>query len=68
MDLDDIGPIFEAQFNSDCARCTHRILEGDEARMVSGEAQHAKCPPEPPKRAACPHCFLIHGTGQEECD
>lgn len=69
MDFDDIGPIFEAQFDSDCERCTSRIKEGDDARMVGpGQAVHDKCPPEPPKRPACPHCFLVHGTAQEECD
>lgn len=68
MDLDDIGPLFIASYNSECGNCSLRIKEGDEARMVFGEAVHAECPPEPPKRTACPHCFLVHGTAQEECD
>lgn len=36
----DVGPVFVASFTSECAVCDGAIFEGDEARMVDGEACH----------------------------
>jgi hypothetical protein len=36
----DRGPVFIASFTSECAGCDGAIFEGDEARMIDGEAYH----------------------------
>lgn len=59
------GPVFIAEFYSDCENCAQPIKEGDKAQMVNGGAVHDKCPSKLP---SCPECFLVHGTAQVECD
>lgn len=46
--LDGPGPVFFAEFHSECAAvgvvaCPGAIDPGDRARMVDGEAVHADC-------------------------
>lgn len=67
--LDDFGdlpgPRFTAQFNSTCSACGEMLEEGQKARFEGNDAVHLKCPTA---RPACPDCFLVHGTHQEECE
>lgn len=63
--LADPPPVFIAKFNSTCANCGETLREGQQATFDGNEAVHLKCPE---RRAACPRCFLVHGTHQEECD
>jgi len=66
MTFEDLpGPIFTAQFMSQCHNCEFPLEIGQQARFEGNEAVHLKCP-EP--RKACTRCWLVHGTHQEECE
>lgn len=65
---DTSGPTFVAEYDSPCNRCSAMIWEGQLAQYVDNLIVHVNCPPPPPKRAACPKCWLVHGTHQEDCD
>lgn len=41
--MEDLGKIFFAQFESDCASCGDRIYEDDEARYLEGEVIGQAC-------------------------
>lgn len=62
--------LFTATFTSPCADCDELLEEGQQGRMVDGEAVHAICPASrrPPPRPARPHCFMVHAITQEDCD
>lgn len=62
--------LFIAQFTGPCADCDEPLEEGQQGRMVDGEAVHAICPSirRAPPRPVCPHCFLVHAVTQEDCD
>lgn len=64
-ELPDVGPIFTAQFNSRCSNCGKTLEIGQQARFQGNDAVHLKCPEQ---RKACPVCWLVHGTHQEECE
>jgi hypothetical protein len=59
------GPVFTAKFNSDCANCEFKLMEGQAARFEGNDAVHLKCPVP---RPACTTCWLVHGIAQEECE
>ena len=63
--FEDVGPTFTATFDSTCGNCRQTLEVGQEGQYDGGDAVHVKCPT---KRAACPHCWLVHGTHQEECE
>lgn len=63
--MPDIGPAFEARFNSHCSKCGQTIEAGQQARFEEGKVVHVKCPE---RRKACTVCWLVHGTHQEECE
>lgn len=64
-DMPDPVPTFVAQFDSTCNKCGTTLQTGQKATFDGNDAVHLKCPP---KRTACPECWLVHGTHQEECD
>lgn len=41
--LKDIGPVFRAMYEGECAECFTEILEGDECYYVEGEVVRVKC-------------------------
>ena len=59
------GATFTAQFDSTCSNCGGTLQEGQPGRFEGDDAVHVECPP---KRSACPRCWLVHGTHQEECE
>ena len=66
--FDSYNPTFEARYHGTCARCGLGIRPGERVRYDDendDELNHERCPR---KKPACPQCFLVHGSGQEECD
>lgn len=64
-EMADVGPVFTAQFTSDCDHCEFKIKLGDQARYSDGDVIHVVCPKP---REVCTTCWLLHGTHQEECE
>lgn len=59
---------FIAAFDSDCAGCDTLIEKGDEAVMIDGQAEHARCPAQTRPQPVCSTCWLVHAPKQEDCD
>lgn len=62
---------FIAAFESDCENCSAPVERGQDTVMVDynkGLVAHAVCPPATRPQPVCSLCWLVHASGQRECE